>query len=157
MINRIKALVLGGDDGAAVPLGAADGTQVAAVALLVEAAVMDGEFDPAERRTIARLLGDRFGLDGAEVEDLIAAGEDAVERSHQLFAFTRVVKQGFDFDERIRMIEMLWEVAYADGELHDFEASLVRRVAGLIHVADRDSGAARKRALARMGASGAAQ
>ena len=151
MINRIKALVLGAEDGDAVPFGSADDTQVAAVALLVEAAVMDGEFDPAERRTIARLLEDRFGLEGAEVEDLIAAGEDAVERSHQLFAFTRVVKQGFDFDERIRMIEMLWEVAYADGELHDYEASLVRRVAGLIHVADRDSGAARKRVLARLG------
>ncbi len=151
MINRIKALILGAEDGDAVPLGAADDTQVAAVALLIEAAVMDGEFDPAERRTIARLLGDRFGLDGAEVEDLIAAGEDAVERSNQLFAFTRVVKQGFDFDERIRMIEMLWEVAYADGELHDYEASLVRRVAGLIHVADRDSGQARKRVLQRLG------
>ena len=151
MINRIKALVLGGDDGAAVSLGSADDTQVAAVALLVEAALMDGEFDAEERRTIARLLEDRFGLDGAEVEDLIAAGEEAVERSHQLFAFTRVVKQGFDFDERIRMIEMLWEVAYADGELHDYEASLVRRVAGLIHVADRDTGQARKRVLARLG------
>ena len=151
MINRIKALILGGEDGDAVPLSAADGTQVAAVALLVEAAVMDGEFDAEERRTIARLLGDRFGLDGARVEDLIAAGEEAVERSNQLYAFTRVVKQGFDFDERVRMIEMLWEVAYADGELHDYEASLVRRVAGLIHVADRDSGAARKRVLARLG------
>ncbi len=151
MINRIKALVLGAEDGDAVPTGSADDTRVAAVALLVEAAVMDGEFDPAERRTIARILEDRFGLEGAEVEDLIAAGEDAVERSHQLFAFTRVVKQGFDFDERIRMIEMLWEVAYADGELHDYEASLVRRVAGLIHVADRDSGQVRKRVLARLG------
>ena len=85
------------------------------------------------------------------MEDLIASGQAAVERSHQLFAFTRIVKQGFDFDERIRMIEMLWEVAYADGELHDYEASLVRRVAGLIHVADRDAGQARKRVLARLG------
>ena len=55
------------------------------------------------------------------------------------------------------MIEMLWDVACADGVIHDFEANLVRRVAGLIHVSDRDSGAARKRALARMGGSGAAQ
>ena len=154
MIDRIKALVLGsGDDTPGQSDSAADGddAQVAAVALLIEAAVMDGDFDDNERHTIARLVAGRFGLDAAAVEDLIAAGEDAVERSHQLFAFTRVVKQGFDFDERIKMIEMLWEVAYADGALHDYEASLVRRVAGLIHVADRDSGSARKRVLARLG------
>ena len=123
------------------------------MALLIEAAVMDGDFDEAERRVIAGLLKDRFGLEPSAVEELIAAGEEAVERSHQLFAFTSVVKQGFDFEQRIGMIEMLWEVAYADGEVHDFEASLVRRVAGLIHVSDRDSGNARKKALARLGSS----
>ncbi len=151
MIDRIKALVLGSGDAADQGDSAdADATQVAAVALLIEAAVMDGDFDADERQTIARLLADRFGLDGAAIEDLIRAGEDAVAHSHQLFAFTRVVKQDFDFDERVGMIEMLWEVAYADGALHDYEANLVRRVAGLIHVADRDSGSARKRVLARL-------
>ena len=51
-------------------------------------------------------------------------------------------------------MEMLWEVAYADGELHDYEASLIRRVTGLLHVSDRDSGAARKRALDRLAQQG---
>ena len=161
MINRIKALILGsgggiggggdggGDDG---PEG--DETQVAAVALLIEAAVMDGDFDDGERRAIARLVGRQFGLEAAQVEDLIRAGEEAVEASSQLYAFTRVVKEGFDFEQRVRMIEMLWEVAYADGELHDFEASLVRRVSGLIHVTDRESGMARKRVLKGLGLAG---
>ncbi len=163
MIDRIKALILkAGTDGVADDSGAssganADDVQVAAVALLVEAAVMDGDFDEAERKAIAGLIESRFGFDGAEVEELIALGEEAVENSHQLYAFTRVVKTGFDFEDRIEMIEMLWDVACADGEIHDFEANLVRRVAGLIHVSDRDSGTARKRALARMGGSGAAQ
>jgi uncharacterized tellurite resistance protein B-like protein len=49
------------------------------------------------------------------------------------------------------VIEMLWEVAYADGRLHDYEASLLRRVTGLLYVSDRDSGEARKRVLARLG------
>ncbi|MFQ5764190.1 MAG: TerB family tellurite resistance protein [Rhodospirillales bacterium] len=152
MIDRIKALILGPDEGeSGRPPDAGDDLQVAAVALLIEAAVMDGEFDADERRTITRLVEERFGLEGDAVEALIALGEEAVERSNQLFAFTRVVKQGFDFDERVRMMEMLWEVAYADGELHDYEASLVRRVAGLIHVSDRDSGIAKKRVLNRLG------
>ncbi len=156
MIDRIRKLVLGeGEGGDASSDASQDDLQVASVALLIEAAVMDGDFDEAERRVIAGLLKDRFGLEPGAVEDLIAAGEEAVERSHQLYAFTRVVKQGFDFEQRIGMIEMLWEVACADGEVHDFEASLVRRVSGLIHVSDRDSGTARKKALARLGATAA--
>lgn len=155
MIDRIRKLLLGeGGGGAeAAPDAAEDDPRVAAVALLIEAAVMDGDFDEAERHVIAGLLKDRFGLEPGAVEDLIAAGADAVEGSNQLYAFTRVVKQGFDFEQRIGMIEMLWEVAYADGEVHDFEASLVRRVSGLIHVSDRDSGTARKKVLARLGPS----
>ncbi len=160
MIDRIKALIFkdGADGGSQASSGAgADDVQVAAVALLVEAAVMDGDFDEAERQAIAGLIESRFGFEGAEVEELIQLGEEAVENSNQLYAFTRVVKTGFDFEDRIEMIEMLWDVACADGEIHDFEANLVRRVAGLIHVSDRDSGDARKRALARLVGSGAAQ
>jgi len=147
MIARIKAMIMGGDD-AAEP---GDDVEAAAVALLVEAAVMDGDFDDAERRNIARLLQERFGIAAAAAGELLAAGEQAVKNSSQLYAFTRVIKDNFNADQRVQMIEMLWEVAYADGELHDFEASLVRRVGGLIHVPDRDGGAARKRVLARLG------
>ncbi|MBL4690102.1 MAG: TerB family tellurite resistance protein [Rhodospirillales bacterium] len=150
MIDRIKALILGSGperDSGAVAGG--DDLQVAAVALLVEAAVMDGDFDDAERDVIAALIADRFGLGDDATRDLISAGEEAVERSHQLYAFTRVIKQGFEVEDRIEMIEMLWDVACADGEIHDYEANLVRRVAGLIHVSDRDSGQARKRAMIR--------
>lgn len=152
MIERIKALILGpggrGGNGAVAGSGA-DDLAVAAVALLVEAAVMDGDFDDAERQVIAGLIADRFGLDGEATEALITAGEQAVEQSHQLYAFTSVIKQGFEAGDRVDMIEMLWDVACADGVVHDYEASLVRRVAGLIHVSDRDSGQARKRAMGR--------
>jgi len=50
----------------------------------------------------------------------------------------------------VMLVEMLWDVVYADGELHDYEANLMRRVAGLLHVSDQESGAARKRVLGRM-------
>ena len=74
-----------------------------------------------------------------------------MDQSTQLYPLTRVITDRFSEDERIRMIEMLWSVAYANRRLHDYEASLVRRVAGLIHVADRENGAARKRVLRRLG------
>ena len=150
MFKRFMALL--GDEGG--QSGDGDGTaalHLAAAALLVEAAVLDGHFDEAEHRTISALLETRFGLDNAAATSLIDEARDAVAGSTQLYAFTRVVKDRFGPDERVRMMEMLWEVAYADGHLHEFEASLARQVAGLIHVPDRDSGAARKRVLARLG------
>ncbi len=123
--------------------------EIAAAALLVEAALMDGDFDPVERAKIAQLLARRFEHGTAKAKALIEAAEDQVRRTPQLYGFTRVVKDKFAYEDRVELIEMLWEVAYADGELHDFEASLMRRVAGLIYVSDRDNGAARKRALDR--------
>ena len=125
--------------------------RLAAAALLIEAARMDGNVDDAERHAIAEQLAGCFNLNGEETDALIEAAGAKVDESTQLYPFTRVITDRFSEDERIRMIEMLWTVAYADRRLHDYEASLVRRVAGLIHVADRDNGAARKRVLQRLG------
>ena len=147
MIDHIKALITG----AATADGTAtDDVPAAAAALVIEAAVLDGEFDTDERRTIARLLAERFDLEASEVESLIEQGMEAVAHSVDLYGFTRVLKDGLPHEERGWIIEMLWEVAYADGKLHDYEANLVRRIVGLLHVPDRESGAARKRVLERL-------
>ena len=74
-----------------------------------------------------------------------------VEASTQLFEFTRVIARHFSPTERIALIEMLCEVMYADGALHDLEASLLRRVGELVYVSDRDRGAARLRVMKRLG------
>src|SRR3546814_7375573 len=89
------------------------------------------------------MLEQRFGRDREESQALIAAARTKAEDSVELYSFTRTVSQHFDYDERTAMIEMLWEVVYADGELHDLEANLLRRVAGLLYVTDQESGAAR--------------
>ncbi len=155
MIERIRALFRDGGPRASGGGPEIDDLHLAAAALLVEAAVMDGTFDERERQTVAALLEASFGLDAGGTEVLIEAAREAVKESSQLYGFARVVKDRFDHEDRVRMIEMLWEVAYADGHLHDFEASLVRRVAGLIYVPDRESGTARKRVLARLDAAAA--
>lgn len=152
MISRIRALLAG--TGPAPGRRAADELRLAAATLLVVAARMDGSFDEAERATVHGLLRRQLGLDPAEAGELLDLAEAAAMRSTQLFAFTETVKNGYAPDERIAMIEMLWEVVYADGTLHDYEANLLRRVAGLIHVPDPVSGTARKRVLARLGIDG---
>jgi uncharacterized tellurite resistance protein B-like protein len=118
---------------------------------MVEAATMDSAFDAAERAQIGELIQGRFALGPDEAADLIAEAERAVAASVQWHGFTSAIKDGYDHAERVELIEMLWEVAYADGRLHDYEGSLLRRIAGLLYVSDRESGEARKRVLARLG------
>ena len=131
-----------------------DDLHAAAAALLVEAAGLDGTVDEAEKATIGSALQRNFDLDAAAAEALVEDSLRTAGASVQLLGFTRVVKDRLEPEDRVRVIEMLWEVAYADGELHDYEANLVRRVAGLLYVPDRDSGEARKRVLARLGPAG---
>ena len=128
-----------------------DDRRWAAAALLVVAARMDAVFDPRERQAIIGLLRSRFGLTDAEARELMAAAENRAEQSQQIFPLTRIVEESFTPAERIELIEMLWEVIYADGRLDAYEANLMRRIAGLIHVSDGESGAARKRVLERLG------
>lgn len=127
--------------------------QLASAALLVEAASLDGTYDAMERARIEHLLAKRFDLDAAAVEALLAAAERRTADSVQLEPFTRAVKNASSEAERIELIEMAWEVAYADGRLDDYEANLMRRLGGLLGIADRDVGAARKRVLSRLGLS----
>jgi uncharacterized tellurite resistance protein B-like protein len=153
MINQIKALIFGNNaEEISSVVSSSSGENelaIAAIAVLIEAAVMDGEFDDKERHVIANLISSHFGLDDEETQALIDTGEKAAEQSNQLFAFASIIKKGFEVEDRIKMIEMLWDVACADGKVHDYEANLVRRVSGLIHVTDREGGQARKRAMAR--------
>ena len=121
--------------------------RLAAAALMVEAAKLDGAFEDSERARIAAILRDRFGMDADDIATLIAAADEETDLAGGLYGFTKTVRDNFSHAERVSMIEMLWEVAYADGVLHDFEANMLRRVAGLLYVTDRESGAARKRVL----------
>jgi uncharacterized tellurite resistance protein B-like protein len=124
---------------------------LATAALLIEAAMMDGDFDESERTAVETVLKRHFSLSEEETAELMREAESTQSDSNELFRFTSAVKENFSHDERIEIVEMLWEVAYADGTLHHFEANLLRRIGGLIYVSDRDRGAARKRVLARLG------
>ena len=153
MLDRLHRLLTGRSPQAQPAAHSFEERQLAAAALMVEAATMDDRFDAAERDQITALVRAHFGLSPEEARDLLAEAERAASASVEWHGFTRAIKEGFDHTERVQLIEMLWEVAYADGELHDYEASLLRRVAGLLYVSDRDSGEARKRVLTRLGLS----
>jgi uncharacterized tellurite resistance protein B-like protein len=128
-----------------------DELQLCVAVLLVEAARMDDRFDGAERGMIDHLLEQKFGLSAEERHRLLATAEETAKHSSQLHPFTRTAFTRMEPEERCRLIEMLWEVAYADGVLDPEEDLLLRRVAGLIYVSDHDRIAARQRVLKRLG------
>ena len=152
MLDRFKAFfevkqAAGGDEaGGHTP----DEFHLAAAVLLVYAATADAEFDAAERDRIEWLCEHRFELGHDEAHALIMAAERQVENSVQLLEFTRTIKDGFSYEERIHLMEMLWEVVYADEIVEAHEASLMRQISSLIYVDDRDSGIARSRVRARL-------
>lgn len=134
------------------PVGeSAESLQILVAALLVEAANRNDRIPEPERVAIRRILGERYGLTGTDLDQLLAAADRLNRDSVQLFRFTDGLSKNLDLEQRVRVIEMLWEVAYADGVLTADEDSLIRQVAGLLMVPDRDRGAARKRTLQRLG------
>jgi uncharacterized tellurite resistance protein B-like protein len=153
ILDRLKSILPPTPGRAVHPPGqhTVDELHLAAAVLLVEAARMDDEIHEHERARIDALLRERFGLDADEARELLELAERTAADSTHWQGYTRVVKERFDQAERVQMLEMLWEVVYTDGQLHDHEASLLRRITGLLYVADRESGEARKRVLARLG------
>jgi uncharacterized tellurite resistance protein B-like protein len=126
-----------------------DALQLAVAALLVEAAWRDDVFEPVERDAIERVLAERFDISAEEAGALLQTASDNC--SNQLFGFTNKIVKAMGEADRIKVIEMLWEVAYADGVLDADEDALIRRVAGLMFVSDQDRGFARRRVRERLG------
>ena len=121
--------------------------EVLVAAVLIEVAVIDGTFDQGERETISKLLEKSYMLDSLSINALIDEAKKQTERSNDLFGLIRKINSVFDHTERINLVEMLWRVVYSDGVVEDFEANIMRRLNGLLHVSDRESGEAKKRVM----------
>ncbi len=124
---------------------AADDYRIAAAALLVHLGHADGELDAAERRYLQRIAQESFGLDPQAARRLVAHAEQAERQSIDLYQFTSVLKRALDEDGRRTIVELLWQMAYSDGDAHEFEENLVWRVAELLGVSSSDRLALRRR------------
>lgn len=127
--------------------------EVAIAALLVRLARADDRYGSAERQRIDQILARRQGLSLAEAVERRAAAEMIEAEAPDTVRFTRTIKDRVGLADRQDIIAAMWEVAYADGSRSPDEESLVRLVAGLMGISDRDSGLARQRALEAVGLS----
>jgi uncharacterized tellurite resistance protein B-like protein len=120
--------------------------QIATAALLVEMLRMDSEFEPAEREAVLGAVRSKFGLSAEEANHLFALAEAESRQATDYFQFTSLLNQHFDAEQKAKVIEHMWQVAYADAELSAWEQHLVRKIAALLHVPDSTYIAAKMRA-----------
>jgi uncharacterized tellurite resistance protein B-like protein len=115
----------------------ADDYRLAAAALLVHAAMIDGAIADIERNRLHALLRLRFDLSEQEAGDLLAKAAEAESEAIDLYRFTSLLNRSLDDNGRLQIVEMLWEIAYADGHVTEFEDNLIWRAADLLHVPTR--------------------
>jgi uncharacterized tellurite resistance protein B-like protein len=108
--------------------------QLAAAVLLVEVRRADPGCDAAERRAVVAALREKFALTDDEVARLHELADQAARTASDLYRYTSRIDQTFDMPRKIRLVELMWRVAYADGEVSAHERHLVWRVADLLHV-----------------------
>jgi uncharacterized tellurite resistance protein B-like protein len=119
--------------------------RLAAAALMVHACSVDGEIDDAERDRLREILQTRFGLDEEATRTLIDEATEAENEAVDLYRFTSQLNRSLDEDGRRRVVEMLWEIVYADGRANEFEDNLLWRAADLLGISSRDRIALRQR------------
>lgn len=119
--------------------------RLALAALLVRVARSDGTYDPSEVARITRILALRYALPQAQAVALLRDAEVLEAEAPDTVRFTRAIKDAVPHDERLAVIEALWQVALADGAREAGEDALLRLVANLLGISDRDSALARQR------------
>ena len=115
--------------------------------LMVEAANSDGVIDKAEISKISSVLVETFNENASEVDAYLNKAVQNSNNSRSLFFYTSKINKIYSDEKKILLIETLWEIILSDGQIHDYESSLLRRLSGLLYISDLNSGNARKRAL----------
>lgn len=123
--------------------------RLALSALLVRVARSDGYFDADERARILAILSTRYGLDQTGAATLLADAEQLESEAPDTVRFTRAIKDAVAYEDRAAVIEALWQVVLADGNRDDAEDALLRLVANLLGINDRDSALIRQRVESR--------
>ena len=112
--------------------------RLAAAALLTRVATIDGDFGEAERAKLHERLKSRFALDDAGATALLEQASTAEQEAVDLYRFTSLLNRALDDEGRRHLVEMMWEIVYADHRVSEFEDNLLWRVADLLHVPSRD-------------------
>ena len=115
--------------------------------LMIEAANTDGVIDQNEKEKINSVLVNVFNESPDDVINILNKAIENRDNSKSLHFYTSKINKEYSEEKKLLLLEILWEIVLSDGKLHDYESSLIRRLAGLLYISDVNSGNARKRAL----------
>ena len=127
-------------------VGSQHALHVATAALLLEMMRMDSSVTAAETATVAGALQARFGLDAAQLDTLMALAAEEAKQATDYFQFTSLINKHFSREQKIEVVENLWQVAFADGHLDAHEQHFMRKIADLLYIPHADYVAAKQRA-----------
>jgi len=112
--------------------------QLATAALLIEVMRADAKISEDERKTVTKILRSKFKLIDEETNALLQLAEEEIWKSTGYYEFTFLINKGFTYEQKLKVIEHMWEVAFTDTELDKYEEHMIRKIANLIHVTHRD-------------------
>ena len=115
--------------------------------LMIEAANTDGKITDEEVNKISSTLTNIFNENPVDVEQILKESIATKDEPKSLFFFTSKINKSFTEKKKLLLIEILWEIILSDGELHEFESNLIRRLAGLLYISDVSCGNAKKKAI----------
>lgn len=111
---------------------------MATAILMIEVSRADFNQDESERMHIRQLLSEHLSIDDAQLEEMLESAHEEADRLVSLQHITRLMNEKMDQQGKVRVVELMWKVAYADGEKHHYEEHLLRQVADLLYVSHAD-------------------
>jgi uncharacterized tellurite resistance protein B-like protein len=98
----------------------------------------DSSASQLEQDKVLDILKRLFKFSDDEIRELIELAEDASDEAHDLYSFTKLINEHYDYQSRKLLVQDLWAVAYADGRIDAYEEHIIRRISGLVHLANAD-------------------
>ena len=119
----------------------------AVLSLLIEACKVDGIVSDDEIEKITGLLINKFHLEANKAKNAVSFVLEKANDKVEIFSDIKVILDTMDHEERIKVVEMLWGVVLADGNVDDYESNLMRKISSLLHVSSFETAEAKKRAM----------
>ena len=110
--------------------------QIATCALFLEIAKIDDKFTDKELETILSILKDKYNLSQEHADALLKEAEEGLNRSVDLWQFTRLINDHYSIEEKLEMIEMLWQIVFIDGKMDKYEDYLMHKLTRLLRLSD---------------------
>ena len=121
--------------------------RIATCALFLEMARIDGKFTPQEMETVLSIMKEKYGLSGEHADALVAEADKELEDSVDLWQFARLINENYSIDEKMEVIETLWQMVYVDGKMDEYEHYLMNKLRNLLRLSHDQLIAAKKKVL----------